>query len=114
MNNLKYKVGSHLATKDGEAIGNSVILKVGKRCPEVIAKFEEAGVLLDADEPLITIVTDFGNVLKLIPTELEDMFTVLPPWTEEEASGDFSRRIEDQTSLLEELKELLQNIKLSV
>lgn len=109
MNKSVYKVGSHLATKDGTIIGNSIILKVSKRCPSEVAKLKEYGIHLDTEDPVITIATDFGNVLVLSPSEIESMFVVLPPWSEEEASGDFSRRLTNQEALLTELKEFLQN-----
>lgn len=98
-----------MATKDGTIIGNGIILKVGKHCPNEIVKFNYHGLILDAEEPVITVATDFGNILELNPDELEGLFKVLPPWTDEEASGDFFRRISDQEALLTELKEFLQN-----
>jgi hypothetical protein len=58
---------AQLSTKDGRRMGNSIILAVDT------VMWGEASV------ELFTIITDFGNVLRLTESELEDQFHP-PKW----------------------------------
>jgi hypothetical protein len=99
------EVGMALATKNSQRTGNAFIVSKESvpLCREYVAVY-------------YTILTDYGNTLRLLPSDINDMFDVADWWIEADASGSagiyhrcpkerIKRQIELLTEALKDLKE---------
>lgn len=81
---IAYEPGMVLCTKNGQRVSNAIVVNVG---PEII-----------------TILSDFGNCIRITPTTADSMYEVSEAWVDHRALGgqwpSIKERIEQQIELL--------------